>query len=99
MEDNNDLKNKLIGIERTINIYTKNGSEPLEEVDITDIPLNDLKKIVVPEDSDPMLYDGYVLNPTQLQAINKLVGNKIKANYKQYNYILVCGGIYDWDDS
>lgn len=95
MESNN-LKNKLIRVERTVNIYNKKGSDPLEEINIDTIPLNVLKEIVVPEEDDPLLYDGYDLDTKQLDKINKLIDGKIKPNHKLYNYILVCGGIYNW---
>lgn len=94
--ENKNLENRLIRVERAINVYTKDGTEPLEEIDIEGISLDVLKTIVIPEESDPMLYDGYVLDSTQLERINELIEDKIKPNHELYNYILVCGGIYDW---
>lgn len=95
MESNN-LNDKLIRVERTVNIYAKKGSEPLEEINIDTISFSMLKEIVAPEKDDPLLYDGYDLDANQLDKINKLIDGKIKPNHKLYNYILVCGGIYNW---
>ena len=101
---NRSLKEKLIRVERTINIYTKNVDEPLEEINIDhieeinidDIPFERLKEIVLPKEDDPLLYDGYELDENQISAINYYLQVRIVPDFKIYNYILVCGGIYDW---
>lgn len=67
--ENKNLENRLIRVERAIKVYAKDGSQPLEEIDIDDLSFDVLKTIVIPEESDPMLYDGYVLDSTQLERI------------------------------
>ena len=90
------LKDKLIKVERTVNIYKINGNELLQEVSVDIIPFETLKNIVPPKGDDPLLYDGYELNKSQLSKINKFIEGKIKPDLAQFSYVLVCGGIYDW---
>lgn len=90
------LKDKLLRVERTINIYTKDGDEPLQEVPVDNIPFEKLKGVVPPKEDDPLLYDGYELNEEQLNELNKFIEDKIRPDFTHYSYILVCGGIYDW---
>jgi hypothetical protein len=40
------LKDKLLRVERTINIYTKDGGEPLQEIPVDNIPFEKLKDAV-----------------------------------------------------
>jgi hypothetical protein len=90
-------ENKLISIERTINVCNSKDDELLEEHNIDDIPFEQLKTIVVPKDDDPLLYDGYVLTEDQLKALNNIMkGNKILPDYTTCFYVLECSGIYDW---
>lgn len=93
------LKGNLIRIERAINIYPKNKSDLLHEIDVNNIPFKKLKQIVFPKKSDPLLYDGYKLKKGQINAINDFLDDKIIPNFKAFDYFLVCGGIYDWSGS
>jgi hypothetical protein len=92
-----NLKDKLLRVERTINAYLKNEDEPTEEINIDIIPFDKLKEIVPPKQDDPLLYYGYELESKQIDLINSFLKNKIEPDFNRYNYILVCGGIYDWD--
>jgi hypothetical protein len=89
--------NKLISIERTINVYNNEGDELIEEHNIDEIPFEQLKAIVVPKEDDPLLYDGYVLTEDQLKALNNIMkDNKIMPDYTTCFYVLECSGMYDW---
>ncbi len=90
------LRDRLIRIEWTINIYDKNN-KLIKEVDIQVPPLEKLKQIVIPKANDPDLDDGYELNEIQLNALNNYLQEKIIPNFEIYSYILVSAGIYDWD--
>jgi len=92
----NNLNNKLLKVERFINIYRNNDNESIEEINIDHVSLNFLNEIVCQKNDDPLLYDGYVLSEIQLQAINKFLENKITPNFVLYFYVLECAGIYDW---
>ena len=92
-----NLKDKLIRVERTVNVYLKDGSEPLYEINIDTVPFNNLLEIVPPTEDDPLLYDGYELEPEQINSINHFLIDKIVPDFKVYTYILVAGGIYDWE--
>jgi hypothetical protein len=96
MESNN-LLDKLLRVERTINIYRNEDDELLQEINVDSIPFEKLKEIVPPGDDDPLMYDGYDLDNEQLNKINSYLVEKIEPDFKLYSYILVCGGIYDWD--
>ncbi len=98
----NDLLNKLIKEERTINIYKKTDSDIireslLEEINIDIIPLETLKSIITPNPDDPLLFDGYPLEVEEFNKINALINNRITPNFELYDYVMECYGIYDWD--
>jgi hypothetical protein len=90
-----NLKDKLIKIERTINIYNKKN-ELIREVDI-EVPIDKLKEIIQPNQEDPGLYDGYKLDIEQLELLNIYLKEKIIPSFKNYSYFLITGGIYDWN--
>ena len=94
--ESSSLKDKLIRVERSINIYSKDGDELLEEISVDNIPFERLKEIVPPKEDDPLLYDGYSLEENQVKDINLYLEKQIVPNFKLFNYILVCGGIYNW---
>ena len=96
MKEEKDTKDRLMRVERTINIYFKGSNELLSEINIDSIPFYELITIVVPQKDDPLLYDGYILNEQQLSKLFKHLNIKTIHNCILYDYILVCGGIYDW---
>lgn len=88
--------NKLIKVERIINVYSRITKESLEEINIDTIPFEILKTIVLPKDDDPLLYDGYVLNRHEIELFNLILAQKIIPDFESHNYILEVIGIYDW---
>ena len=93
-----NLNDKLVKVERTINVYLKNENEPLHEINVDVVPFDKLKEIVPPKDDDPLMYDGYWLKKEQIDAINAfLKDKKINPDFQTHDYILVCGGICDWN--
>lgn len=92
-----NLKDKLIRVERTVNIYLKNGDELIKEINVDFIPFDKLSEIVTPRKDDPLLYDGYELNEKQIEAINSFRNKIVDPDFSQYYYILEAYGIYDWD--
>lgn len=90
---------KLIREERTINIYKKTKSkylsDAIEEISINHISLEDLKNIILPNENDSCLYDGYLLTPSQLDKLNVILKNQIIPNHEKFEYTLECYGIYD----
>jgi hypothetical protein len=92
-----NLNDFLIRVERTIEIYSKNGNKPLYEINVDCIPLNHLIHIVHSNPNDPLLYDGYELNLDQILSLNRFLPKKIEPDFNLYNYILEAEGIYDWE--
>lgn len=92
-----NLNNKLIRVERTLNIYTNSDNSLIKEINIDEVPFDVLEKIVAPKVDDPLLYDGYVLSIEQIQEFNKVLRNSIVPDFKSFFYVLECGGIYDWE--
>ena len=86
---------KIIQIERSVNIYRKEDDEALEEI-IIEIPLETLKEIITPKEDDPQMYEGYLLNEEQLAKINALIETKIVPDFNENYYVLEATGIYDW---
>jgi hypothetical protein len=93
----NNLLDKLMRVERTINVYRNEDEELLQEINVDSIPFEKLKEIVSPVNEDSLMYDGYDLNKEQLNMINSYLADEINPDFNLYSYILVCGGIYDWD--
>ncbi|TAL45882.1 MAG: hypothetical protein EPN92_06905 [Chitinophagaceae bacterium] len=86
---------KIVEIERSVNIYQNSDNELVEEI-IIDIPLEKLKEIVTAKEEDPSLYEAYLLNDQQLEKINLLLEKKIEPDFTQFFYVLEAAGIYDW---
>ena len=86
---------KIVEIERSINIYRTSDNGLVEEI-IIEIPLDKLKEIVPPKEEDPELYEAYVLSGEQLDKINLLLEKKILPDFTQFFYALEAAGIYDW---
>ena len=86
---------KIVEIERSINIYRNSDNELVEEI-IIHIPLEKLKEIVTAKEDDPSLYEAYLLNEPQLEKFNLLLEKKITPDFKQFFYVLEAAGIYDW---
>jgi hypothetical protein len=87
---------RLVRVERTINVYDNKNNKLIEEISVDGVPFDELKSIVTPNEDDPLLYDGYDLDIEQLENLNMHLAEKVKPDFKQYSYILVCGGIYEW---
>jgi hypothetical protein len=90
---------KLIKTVRTISVYKKTRGKHLgdliEEFNVDAISIEELKKIITPNNDDPLLFDGYPLNDEELQKLSELLENKIIPNHKRFDYVLECYGIYD----
>jgi len=91
------MASKLLRVERSIHIYKNEDNDFVEEINVDFIPLDTLKEIVPPPPDDPLLYDGYELDLSQLQKINAYLPEKIEPDCNVYLYVLICLGIYDWD--
>src|SRR5579864_3662950 len=72
------LADKLIRVERTIGIYNKTDKieidlgTAIKEINI-DIQIDSLKAIISPKEDDPLLYDIYVLDSSQIDILNGLL--------------------------
>lgn len=86
---------KIINIERSVNIYNNKDSELVEEI-LIELEVEKLKEIVVPNENDPQLYESYVLTPPQLEKINQLIPDPIEPDFSVYFYVLEATAIYDW---
>jgi len=96
--ESNKLSDKLLRVDRTVYIYRNGEGDAFQEVNINVIPFETLKEIVPPDKDDPLLYDGYDLTIDQLNKINAYLLEKIEPDFNSYSYILVFGGIYNWDN-
>lgn len=86
---------KIVEIERSVNIYRLSNDERVEEI-IIHLPLDTLKEIVPYKEEDPSLYEPYLLTMEQLTKINELLEQKIIPDFNQFFYVLEAAGIYDW---
>ena len=90
---------KLVKTVREIIVYKKTTNdwlgETVEEINVDELSLEVLKTIVTPNDGDPFLYDGYVLDNEQLNALGELLGKRIVADHEKFDYCLECYGIFE----
>lgn len=91
-----NLNEKLIRTEREIAIYKIGADEPINTMNVDSIALNELIQIVPPKEDDPLLYDGYILDQSQLEKINQIKNLGIDADFENYFFVLISTGIYDW---
>jgi hypothetical protein len=89
------LENKLVKVERAINVYDKETEDITEEYGI-EITLEALTQIITPKKDDPLMFDGYVLNEDELNKLNSYMNKKIKPDFKCYYYVLESYGVYNW---
>jgi hypothetical protein len=85
---------KLIGLERSIHIYKNSDNSLIEEI-IIEISLEALLNVVSPKNDDSELVEGYVLNSEQIKLINAYLNKRIEPDFKLYQYVLMCFGIYE----
>lgn len=86
--------NKLLRVDRVINIYNKEDDDLFFEVKI-EIKLDELIKIIEPREDDPLLYDGYLLSADKLESLNEFLMQKITPDFITYYYVLEAYGIYE----
>jgi len=72
-------------LERTINVF--GGNEQINEIQIGNIPFEELNKIVPPPLGDSLLHDGCNLDAAQLEILNKYLGEKIVVDLNNYSYV------------
>lgn len=89
------MKNKLINVERFLNIYRKSDEDYEKEI-LLNIPFNIIASIIPPSEKDPLLYEGYELDKEQLLKFTALIDEHIVIDFDKCLYVLECVGIYDW---
>ena len=85
---------KLISVERSIHVYD-NDNELIKEINVDAIPFEEIKGIVTPNEEDPLMYDGYELNESQLSKFQNFLSEKIVVDFSFYFYVLICLGVYE----
>jgi len=85
---------KLIGVERVIEVITRDTDEDVASINIDHISLEQLLEIFTPhEHGDPLLYDPYDISEKQINKLNSYLQEPIAFN-ERYDYILAAFGIY-----
>jgi hypothetical protein len=85
-------------VERSIEIYDINTNERVEKVNIDSLSFEKINEIVPANEGDLLLYDCYELNVQQVELFNENLYNAIRLDFDLYYYVLVCLGVYDWDN-
>lgn len=80
-------------VERWIETYDKKNRDSVQEINVDIIPFEKLKEIVTPKSDDPLLYDGYVLDASQIERLNFFIEEKISPNFSKYYYVLDCASV------
>ena len=85
---------KLLRVERSIHVYDS-GNKLIREISVDVIPFEQIKGIVPPNQDDPLMYDGYELNESQLSNFQTFLSERIMVDFSSYFYVLICLGIYE----
>jgi hypothetical protein len=93
--EENDLRNKLIGVERVLTIFDSQSDDILQEIPIT-IPIDKLITVVIPKDGDHDLSLPYELDEAQIIKLSELLESDIQPALQIYYYVLEANGIYNW---
>jgi hypothetical protein len=86
------MKARLLEVKRVIEIQDAN--DIIGEVSLN-VELSELLKIVTPIEDDYLLYNGYELNPEQLELLKPYSASPLNLVGAQ-KYFLTATGIYDW---
>ena len=91
---------KLVSVERSVCLYDNISHDITREFLLTissdhNISVARLREIVVPQEEDPLLFEPYVLNLSQVLQLNEYLENDIDPDFKTHYYVLECTGIYD----
>jgi len=84
-------------LERLITIFDNNTEGLKEEINIDYIDLELLKKMFNPPSDDPLMYNVYEIQLDRVQAINKLLKDKIKFDFKANAYYVECVQLPPYD--
>ena len=91
-----NLLDKLVRVERTINVYSRRSNELVKEINIDHLLLSAIKDIIAPREEDSELVLGYVLDKKQLQHLLREAHIDLKTDFRIHFYVLEATGIYDW---
>jgi hypothetical protein len=89
-----NLLDKLIRVERFLQVYTLKRNKLNTEYSVDHIELETIRNIVHPPEDDVEIYDNYELNEKQISKFNEFLPKKIKPKMDVYFYVLVSVGIY-----
>jgi hypothetical protein len=89
-----NLLDKLIRVERFLQVYTLKRNKLNSKYSVDHIEFETIRNIVNPPEDDVEIYDGYVLNEEQIYNFNEFLPKKIEPKMDKYFYVLECAGIY-----
>ncbi len=89
------IPNKLLRVEREIEVFDRENNKEIAAFNIDHISLEQLLTIFKPNESgDPLLYDPYKISESQLMILNSFLKEPIIYDSYCY-YVLACLGIYE----
>lgn len=89
------MNKKLIRTDYIISIYNITQEEPIQQFDLLNVTVEILKEIITPNNNDPFLIDGYILEENQVIQLANFSRDKIPLNFSVYRYVLEPVGIYE----
>lgn len=80
----------MIGLDRNISFYEKQGEHLIGEILINEIELTDLLNLITESKykEDQLLYGCYLLNKEQLDKIGSIRNKKIEYDLEKYTYFI-----------
>ena len=91
---NKYTRQNLIKIDSYVEAYEKFGDEFIEDFDISEISLNDLKNIFESRPNDDVLSLSYEVDESKASLINSFLNTQIVFDFNKCEYFLQRYGIY-----
>jgi len=80
------MKNKPIIIKNFIEVYFIKDDTFFMEIGIDEIPMEQIKKIIIPKEDDPECYNPYQIDTEMSIKINRLLEEKMVFDFDTYEY-------------
>ena len=80
------MKNKPIIIKNFIEVYFIKDDTFFMEIGIDEIPMEQIKKIIIPKKDDPECYNPYQIDTEMSIKINRLLEEKVVFDFDTYEY-------------
>ena len=82
------FKGSYYPISRSIGIIPKGQSETVQQIEIEELSLREIKKTFTPNEDDPLFFDSYFIDKAKSELFKEM--NTIKFDFDKFDYYLLC---------